>query len=119
MERKMKKILIIAILCALGCSGQNNITNPTKHVEVKDDISLCADSCTNIRKLDCEESKDLVYPGSSCSLNAKCKDGICKNNKCTETCEMVCEALAKEGRYLGLECWQTITKCSEIETVCR
>jgi hypothetical protein len=113
----MKKLAIIFSLFLFNCTDINK-KNHTP-IGVKDDITLCGDSCSHIKLLKCQEGNDLIYPGSSCTLDAECQNGICKNNKCTETCEMVCQALATEGRYLGLECWKTITKCEDLEKLCR
>ena len=113
----MKKLfwLILPALILTACPKPE--PKPPK-ILPKDDRSLCEKSCDHIQSLDCPEGNDLVYP-VSCSTDEDCTDGICTGGKCTETCKMVCEALVDQGRQLGLECWQTITECEQIESVCR
>lgn len=100
-----------------GCAGcgpeiNNNIT-------IKDDINECAPACAHLQKLGCDEGKDLIFP-ETCTVDTDtCSSGVCVEGYCTETCEMFCKAMVTEGRELGLECWQVISKCSEIESVCR
>ena len=90
------------------------------HITIKDDVSECPNACAHVKSHNCPEGNDLLYP-ISCSVDSDCgKDhGICINHQCTETCEMVCKAFVKQGRKLGLKCWETINECSEIESVCR
>lgn len=112
----MKKINLIILLTLIGCSTQDP---NTPNIVTKDDVSLCSDACAHVQPMGCPEAQPLVYPGTHCTFNAECSEGDCINGKCTETCEMLCKAFIKEGRQLGVACWQTITKCSQIESVCR
>lgn len=116
----MKRFIAFLIICFIimipACSILNSDVD--SNIEIKDDSTLCGKSCENIQALNCPEGEPLVYP-NECKLDKDCADGVCIDNHCTETCEMLCKALIKEGRQLGLECWQTILTCEEIETVCR
>jgi len=111
----MRKILM---LCGfvVGCASCSPSIDP--NVTIKDDITLCSPACESVQDLGCPEGSDLVYP-TSCVEDTDCEFGICIDSQCTETCLMVCEALVKEGRQLGLECWQEISSCEDIELVCR
>jgi hypothetical protein len=117
MMKKIAWLFAIAILL-VGCPQQDPET-PKPNVTTKDDITMCAPACAHVEPMGCPEAQPLVYPGSSCQADAECPEGVCENDKCAETCEMLCEALVTEGRHLGLECWQTITECEQIESVCR
>ena len=114
----MRKILIALTILVMSCHPHRDL-EPEHEIVVVDDITQCAPTCINLRALDCPEGKDLVYPGSSCVEDKDCSDGICKAGKCTETCEMVCEAFVKQGVPQNLECQQKISACRQIESVCR
>lgn len=115
----MKNILMLAIFVISGCAGCGT-GDPKPNITIKDDMRLCEPACTHVQELGCPEGNDLVYPNTCTADTANtCEAGICINGYCTETCVMVCEALVQEGVLLGLECWQNITTCEEIETVCR
>lgn len=117
---KIKHIAVIflgILLSGSTCRNQEPDT-PQPHIVVKDDVSMCPGACAKARELNCDEGKNLVYP-ISCTTTSECPDGKCIGGKCTETCEMVCEAFVEEGVQQGLDCWQNMRKCSEIEKVCR
>lgn len=113
----MKTILLI-LAAALVAPTCDNSKTPKPHITEKDDRDDCTKACDHIRNLGCDEGKDLIYP-NNCSEDLDCEYGICKEWSCTETCEMICADLVKEGRQLGLECWTKIEECSEIESKCR
>src|SRR5690606_41592026 len=96
----------------------NKPHDPKANVVINDDKDDCTKACERARELECDERQDLIYPNEG-SKALDCQDGICKNGKCTETCEMVCEAFVKEGRGLGLKCRMGIEECSQIASVCR
>lgn len=122
----MKKLLwlILPVLLLTGCpKPEPNVPDdpdpgPEPNIVIKDDRTLCEKSCEHIQMLGCPEGNKLIYPGS-CGSNSECSEGVCEDGQCIETCTMVCGALVDQGRQLGLECWQTITECEEIESVCR
>jgi len=118
-------LLLIAPLILTGCpKPEPNVPDdpdpgPEPNIVVKDDRDLCEKSCDHVQMLGCPEGNKLIYPGS-CETDDDCSDGpVCTNGQCIETCTMVCEGLVDQGRQLGLECWQTISQCEEIETLCR
>lgn len=111
-------LAIAASILLIGCPDRDPNT-PKPNITAKDDIKDCAPACAHVQPMGCPEAQPLVYESSMCSDDSDCGGGICMSGKCAETCEMVCEAFVNEGRQLGLECWQTITKCSEIESLCR
>jgi hypothetical protein len=117
MMKKIAWLFAIAILL-VGCPRQDPET-PKPNITTKDDITMCAPACAHVEPMGCPEAQSLVYPGSSCQADAECPEGICEKGKCAETCEMLCKTLVTESRHLGLKCWQTITKCEQIESVCR
>lgn len=115
----MKKTLTLAFAACILLTGCPTKDLETPNITKKDDAVMCAPACAHIKSMGCPEGQPLVYPGTTCESNAECADGECIDGKCAETCEQVCRALVKEGRQLGLKCWQTITVCSEIESSCR
>lgn len=109
----MFRLLIIALLL-VGCN-QNNVVTP----QLSENSLLCHTACNHVRDLKCKQANDLVYP-KACSTDNDCKDsGHCLNNKCTETCEELCSLWITQRVYVGVECWQTIKSCDEIENICR
>ena len=112
----MRNFPIIMFMLLNGCASCSS--NPQPNIIIKDDINDCAPACLSIQELGCPEGENLVYP-DSCTGDSECETGICLDGFCTETCQMLCEALVKEGRQLGLECWQTISSCDQIESICR
>jgi len=115
----MMKTNIWLIGIAILLTSCRDPETPKPNITVKDNISLCESACAYVQPMGCPEAQPLVYPGTTCIANAECAEGDCVNGKCTETCEMVCKALINEGRQLGIECWQTITSCEQIESKCR
>lgn len=113
----MKGIFVVLTI-ALASPTCDSPNTPKPHITEKDDKNDCSKACDHIRELQCAEAEDLVHP-NECSEDMDCREGICQEGHCTETCEMVCAALVSEGRQLGLECWTEITECSEIESKCR
>lgn len=88
------------------------------HITIKDDIQYLVPGCNRLRELHCPEGNNLIFP-IKCTHNIECKEGQCINNNCTETCEETYAAIVNQGRNLGLQCWTTITKCEDIEKICR
>jgi hypothetical protein len=114
----MKKINLL-IMTAILLTSCRDPETPKPNITIKDNILLCESGCAHVQPMGCPEAQPLIYPGTTCISNAECLYGNCINGKCTETCEMVCEAFIKEGRQIGIECWQTITSCNQIESMCR
>jgi hypothetical protein len=113
----MKKILwlIVPAFLLVGCPQPEP---DAPKVVVKDDIKMCPAACEHAASLGCFEAQPLVFK-DTCEADADCNLGVCIEGQCTETCVMTCEGLVTEGVTMGLECWQTITDCRQIESVCR
>jgi hypothetical protein len=111
----MKYIILLVTLAA--CAPSPMPSDPEPVITIKESKEDCAPGCAAIRKLKCPESENLVYP-DQCKSNSDCSTGVCINNACTETCEMLCEAFIDQGRYLGAKCWETVSDCQQIE-LCR
>lgn len=107
---------IIIAMTLIGCPVQPQPIAPGP--DGTDDIADCGPACDHVEYLGCPEGRDLVFPGS-CEASEDCSDGQCRDGRCVETCVMVCEAFVNQKRYLGLACWQDITECDQIESVCR
>lgn len=115
----MRKVIAIVVSAFLISCRFGDSNTPKPNVTKKDDIEMCVPACAHVKPMGCPEAQPLVYESSMCSSDDDCGIGVCMGGKCAETCVMVCEALVNEGRQLGLDCWQEITKCSEIESLCR
>ena len=103
-------------LSTIMCSGE---APKAPGIVEKDDAKDCPKACEKGRELECPETKDLVYV-DECSLDSDCTDmTVCINGRCTETCEMVCEAFVAQGVHQGLQCTAHITSCEQIESKCR
>lgn len=116
----MKKIITIilgALLISASCQKEK-LVKPKPLTN--DDSSWCVKGCEHIKELGCKEANDLVYQDKSCNKDKDCEDlQTCKAGYCTDSCATFCMVTIANGRYLGPECWTSISKCSEIDTVCR
>jgi hypothetical protein len=115
----MNKLISIIFLSLLFFScGPKDSEYPEPNIEIQEDSALCKPACANVQMLNCPEGKGLVYP-ETCTSTSECAFGECIAGYCTESCENVCKSLINEGQFLGLKCWSTINKCSQIEDKCR
>jgi hypothetical protein len=105
----MKEVWAVILSLFMSVCNQTNNPAPKPVPHIPDDTASCAPGCQHLMtlpgqdgKAGCLEARPLELPDGG-----------------TESCESYCVNRQNSGRYLHPSCWVTITKCADIEPVCR
>lgn len=98
----MRRAVLLSAVLVIGCPPSK--MPPSPNPAVIPDTDLCADMCTHLQMLGCEEAKpvyDSDRPGPSDVPNL--------------TCTQFCEEQQHKGTFINPRCVMKVAKCSEIE----
>lgn len=105
----MRKIIICLALVLIQCQSIGNGGIPKPAPREATDSEYCTPACEHILTLPGQDGQIGCYEGRPLQL----PDGG------SESCADYCIDRQKAGRALNPKCWVNVTKCEDVDKLCR